>query len=94
MAEKLKLTFKTTVAYSLLSNGIVKCHNAILTEITLNVKENVISWETATSWAVNAKYCSVNRHRFNPYQIMYGRNPNLLFKIINKLSALEDKNNW
>ena len=67
-------------------------HNAILTEIIKKVKEaNVISWETATSWAVNAKNCLANVQGFSPYQIVYGRNPNLPSNIINKPPALENK---
>ena len=92
MAEKLNLSLKTTAAYSLWSNGIVECHNAIPIEIIKKVKEeNVISWETATSWAVNAKNCLVNVHGFSPYQIMYSRNQNLSSNIINKPLALENK---
>ena len=82
MAENLNLSLKTTAFYSPWSNGIVEHHNAILTEIIKKVKENVISWETATSWAVNAKNCLVNVHGFSPYQIVYGRNPNLPSNII------------
>ena len=92
MAEKLDLSLKTIAAYSLGSNGIIEHHNAILTEIIKKVKEeNVISWETATSWAANAKNCLVNIHGFSPYQIVYGRNPNLPSNIINKPPALENK---
>ena len=89
MAEK-NLSLKTTT----LSNGIVERHNTILTEIIKKVKEeNVISWEIATSWAVNAKNCLINVHGFSSYQIMYGRNPNpnLPSNIINKPPDLENK---
>ena len=78
MAEKLNLSLKTTAANSQWSDSIVECHNAILTEIIRKVKEKVFSWETATSWAVNAKNFLVNVHGFSLYQRVYGRNPNLL----------------
>ena len=56
MSEKLNILLKITATYSPWSNGIVEHHNAILKEPIKKVKvENVISWETATSWAVNAK---------------------------------------
>ena len=88
----MKISLKTTAAYSPRSNDIVEHHNVILTEIIKKVKEeNVISWETATSWAVNAKNYLVNVHGFNPYQIVYGRNPNLPPNIINKPPAPENK---
>ena len=92
MAEKLTLSFKTTAAYFLWSNGIIEHHNVILTEIIKKVKEeNIISWEIATSWAVNAKNCLVNVYGFSPYHLVYGRNPNLPSNIINKPPALKNK---
>ena len=40
---------------------------------------------------MNAKNYLVNVHGFSPYQIGYGRNPNLPSNIINKSPALENK---
>ena len=39
MVEKLNLSFKTIAVYSLRSNGIVECYNAILTEIIKKVEK-------------------------------------------------------
>ena len=40
---------------------------------------------------MNEKNCWVNVNGFSPYQIVYGRNPNLLSNIIKKPPALENK---
>ena len=67
MAENLNMSVKTTAGYSPWSNGVVERHNATLTETLNKMRENSnLSWETAISWAVNAKnslltclFCSV-----------------------------------
>ena len=90
MAENLNMSVKTTAGYSPWSNGIVERHNATLTETLMKMKEDTdLSWETAISWAVNAKNSLLNVHGFSPYQIVYGRNPNLPSVIVNKPPALE-----
>ena len=90
MAENLNMSVKTTAGYSPWSNGIVERHNATLTETLHKIRENSsISWETAISWAVNAKNSLLNVHGFSPYQIVFGRNPNLPSVIVNKPPALE-----
>ena len=90
MAENLNMSVKTTAAYAPWSNGVVERHNATLTETLLKVKEQSnVSWETAISWAVNAKNCLLSVHGYSPYQIVYGRNPNLPSVLTNKPPALE-----
>ncbi|CAC5407523.1 unnamed protein product [Mytilus coruscus] len=46
-------------------------------------------WETAISWVVNAKNSLVNVYGYSPYQIVFGRNPNLPSTLVNKPPALE-----
>ena len=90
MAEKLNISVKTTAAYSPFSNGVVERHNAVLTEMLTKVKQSEnISWETALIWAIHAKNCLINVYGFSPFQIVYGRNPNLPSNIVNKPPALE-----
>ncbi|VDI51207.1 Hypothetical predicted protein [Mytilus galloprovincialis] len=48
-----------------------------------------LSWETAISWAVNAKNSLVNVYGYSPYQIVFGRHPNLPSTLVNKPPALE-----
>ena len=84
------MSVKTTAGYSPWSNGIVERHNATLTETLMKMREDTdLSWETAISWAINAKNSLLNVHGFSPYQIVYGRNPNLPSTIVNKPPALE-----
>ena len=90
MAENLNMSVKTTAGYSPWSNGVVERHNATLTDTLKKVRESSdLSWETAICWAVNAKNSLLSVHGFSPYQIVYGRNPNLPSTIVNKPPALE-----
>ncbi|CAG2237353.1 unnamed protein product [Mytilus edulis] len=90
MAENLNMSVKTTAGYSPWSNGIVERHNATLTETVNKIRESSnLSWETAISWAVNAKNSLVNVYWYSPYQIVFGRNPNLPSTLVNKPPALE-----
>ena len=90
MAENLNMSVKTTAGYSPWSNGVVERHNATLTDTLIKIRENSdLSWETAICWAVNAKNSLLSVHGFSPYQIVYGRNPNLPSTIVNKAPALE-----
>ena len=89
MAENLNMSVKTTAGYSPWSNGIVERHNATLTETLMKMREDTdLSWETAISWAINAKNSLLNVHGFSPYQIVYGRNPNQPSTIVSKPPAL------
>ena len=59
----------------------------------LKIKEDVnCDMETALAWAVSAKNALINNNGFSPYQIAYGKNPNLPSNVNNKLSAFEDHN--
>ncbi|CAG2192303.1 unnamed protein product [Mytilus edulis] len=90
MAENLIMSVKTTAGYSPWSNGIVERHNATLTETVNKVRERSnLSWETAISWAVNAKNSLVNVYGYSPYQIVFGRHLNLPSTLVNKPTALE-----
>ncbi|CAG2196694.1 unnamed protein product [Mytilus edulis] len=90
MAENLNMSVKTTAGYSPWSNGIVERHNATLTETVNKIRESSnLSWETAISWAVNAKNSLVNVYGYSPYQIVFGRNPNRPPTLVNKPPALE-----
>ena len=90
MAENLNISVKTTAAYSPWSNGVCERHNAVITETLLKVRQSEnLSWETALIWATHAKNCLLNVYGFSPFQIVYGRNPNLPSNIVNKPPALE-----
>ena len=46
-------------------------------------------WETALCWALNAKNCFISVHGYSPYQIVFGKNPNLPSNVVNSPPALE-----
>ena len=80
----------TTAAESPWSNGLCECHNAILAEILLKIKEeSACDLNTALSWAITAKNCLHNVNGFSPYQLVYGRNPNLPSVLTDTPPALE-----
>ena len=91
MAEKFNIEVKTTAAYSPWSNGLLERHNRTLTEMMLKIKlDTKYDWETSLHWALMAKNVLLNVHGFSPYQLLYGKNPNLPSVMIDKLPALED----
>ena len=90
MAENFNFEIKTTAAFSPWSNGLLERHNKTLTEIMLKIKmDQNYDWDTTLHWALMAKNTLVNVHGFSPYQLLYGRNPNLPNIINDKLPALE-----
>lgn len=90
MAENFNIDISTTAAYSPWSNGLLERHNQILTEILLKLRSDyTLDWETALNWAIMAKNSLQNVHGYSPYQIVFGRNPNIPTILIDKPPALE-----
>ena len=90
MCENLNINFRTTSAESPFSNGLVEKQNDILGEAVSKILEEVnCSIEVALCWAVNAKNSLHNIYGFSPYQLVFGRNPNLPTALQDKLPALE-----
>lgn len=90
MAENFNIEVKTTAAYSPWSNGLLERHNKTLTEILLKLREdNKCDLETSLNWALMAKNALNHVHGYSPYQLVFGRNPNLPSTLIDKLPALE-----
>ena len=94
MAANFNIEIKTTAAYSPFSNGILERHNKTLTEILLKVKYDTdCDWNSALSWALMAKNAMVSNLGFSPYQLVFGRNPNLPNVLQDKPPALEGVTN-
>ena len=90
MCENLSINFLTTAAEAPWSNGLVEKHNHIIGEAVYKIMEDVsCSLQVALCWAVNAKNSLQNVYGFSPYQLVFGRNPNLPSVLENKLPALE-----
>ena len=90
MAGSFNIRVTTTAAESPWSNGLCECHNAILTEILLKIKEeSACDLNTTLSWAIMAKNCLHNVNDFSPYQLVYERNPHLPSVLTDKPPALE-----
>ena len=90
MAANFNIEIKTTAAYSPFSNGILERHNKTLTEAIQKIKyDNNCNWDNALSWALMAKNSMVNMNGFSPYQLVFGRNPNLPSVLHDKPPALE-----
>ena len=90
MAENLNITVKTTPADSPFSNGLLERHNAVLTETLLKVRvEYKLDWEASLGWAISAKNSLQCVHGFSPFQLVFGRNPNLPNILEDKPPALE-----
>lgn len=90
MCQNLNISFVTTAAESPWSNGLVEKHNQAIGEAVSKILEEVnCSVEVALCWAVNAKNSLQNIFGFSPYQLVFGRNPNLPSVLTDKLPALE-----
>ena len=90
MAENFNIEVKTTAAYSPWSNGLLDRHNQTLTDTLLKLKaDNNCDWDVALSWDLMAKNALDNEHGYSPYQLVFGRNPNLSSVLTDKLPALE-----
>ena len=78
MCENLEVKLLTTAAYAPWMNGIVESHNRVLGEMIEKIMEDTkVSLEIATCWAVNAKNSLCMIYGFSPYQLVFGRNPNI-----------------
>lgn len=90
MAENFNIEVKTTPAFSPWSNGLIERHNQTLTDILLKIRlDTSLDWKTALCWALNAKNSLLNVHGYSPYQVAFGRNPNIPSVIRDELPALE-----
>ena len=90
MCENLNVRFITTAAEAPWSNGLVERHNDIIGLAVAKILEDFnCSVEVALCWSVNAKNSLQNVHGFSPYQLVFGRNPNLPSALSDKLPALE-----
>ena len=53
-------------------------HNAVLTETLLKIRDEYkLDWETSLGWAISTKNSMQSVHGFSPFQLVFGRNPNL-----------------
>lgn len=90
LCENMNINHMTTAAESPWSNGLVEKHNEIIGEAVCKIVEDTnCSVEVALCWAINAKNSLQNIHGFSPYQMVFGKNPNLPSVLNNKLPALE-----
>lgn len=60
------------------SNGLCERHNDVLEDMFLKVtNDNNINFDITLQWVTNAKNLLSNVLRFSPYQLVFGKNPNL-----------------
>ena len=91
MCESLNIVVKKTAAESPFSNGLCERHNAVLEDMLLKVTcDKSIPLDICLQWVINAKNSLSNVHGFSPYQLVFGKNPNLPNVLNNKLPALEE----
>ena len=89
MTELLGTHVITTAAYFPWSNGIVKQPNAELENKVLKLTDySKCSVANAVVWAVSAKNALHNNIRYNPNQLVFGRNTSLPSDFTAKAAAL------
>ncbi len=90
LGELLNTEVKTTAAESPWSNGITERHNCLIgSMVDKIIDEQHCSLEMALAWAVNAKNTLSNVYGYSPYQLVFGKNPNIPSVLSDKLPALE-----
>ena len=86
MGEQLNINIPTTGAESPWSNGIVKKHNSVISNLMEKVLADVnYSLEVALGWRLSAKNSLLNSYGYSPNQLVRGYNPNFLSVMDNKL---------
>lgn len=89
MCEAFNIAHKTTAAEAPFSNGMCERHNALIGEMTMKIKEDIkCRLQVALMWAVHAKNALINIFGFSPYQLVFGKNPNIPGNSNNKLPAM------
>lgn len=91
MCENTNIQVMHTAAYSPFSNGLCERNHAVIDEMVekMVAEQPDLSLRVALAWAVNAKNCLQMVGGFSPYQLVYGRNPNLPCTLSDELPALE-----
>ena len=91
LCENMNVQVIHTAAYSPFSNGLCERNHAVIDEMVLKIKaeQPECSLEVALAWAINAKNCLQMVGGYSPYQLVFGRNPNLPCTLNDNLPALE-----
>ena len=90
-SELMNIKLLNTAAESPWSNGTVERHNLILTEMFEKTRLDGIPDDISLQQAVFAKNAMLNFAGFSPYQLVYGRNPNIPTVANAELPALENE---
>lgn len=91
MCENLNIVECKTAAESPWSNGLCERNHAVVDRIISKMLEEYPSRNLATCviWACHAKNCLQMHGGFSPYQLVFGRNPNLPSVLVDDIPALE-----
>ena len=89
LCESFNVIVQTTGAEAPQSNGLVDCHNLVLSDMLDKVLEDShCDFDVALTWCLIAKNSLQNVHGFSPYQLALGQNPVLPAILSDKLPAL------
>ena len=78
LCEMLGIDHKSTASYAPFSNGLVERHNSLLANMLKKIKADLkVDTELGLCWAVNAKNTLSNISGYSPYQLTFGKNPNI-----------------
>ena len=91
LCENMNIEVMHSAAYSPFSNGVCERNHAVVDDMVykLMAEQPNLPLHVALAWAVNAKNCLQMVGGFSPYQLVYGRNPNLPCVTKDELPALE-----
>ena len=89
MFAAFNILHKDTASEAPFQNGICERHNDLIGHMTQKVMEDVkCKIEIALMWAIHAKNSLISVLGFSPYQLVFGKNPNIPGNSTNKLPAM------
>ena len=78
LCDMLGIEHKSTAGYAAFSNGLIERHNGLIKTMLKKIKADLkVDTELGLCWAINAKNSLANVSGYSPYQLMYGKNPNI-----------------
>ena len=89
MFSAFNILYKDTASEAPFQNGICERHNDLIGHMTMKVIEDVrCTLQVGLMWAIHAKNSLISVLGFSPYQLVFGKNPNIPGNSTNKLPAM------
>jgi len=89
LCSTFNILHKDTASEAAFQNGICERHNDLIGHMTSKMKEDVgCNPQISLMWALHAKNSLISVLGFSPYQLVFGKNPNIPGNSTNNLPAM------